>query len=530
MLGTKTVVNLLSSDDDDNECSYSSTFTTTTTSSSSSSSSTTTTKTRTNEDADSDVEMVGPPPEVTNFPHARFNCLVYPFKNLNKIGKKTICNNCYCFVCDILASKCTSWDEHCCAENTKYWQDKRHKIIWQTKGHRFVGKRIRQHFTGHGFILGTITKWVSGNDNGDYAMFHCVHDDGDEEDLGEKDVEKGIKAFELMIAQKKRIKGARRQTSRDSDQEFSIAQEEDSSDPDYSVDEEEDTSSDDSENESDSDHNKRRKKQLPSPMAHSENKRSNRQVKRKRKKRMQKNKKKAQSKKKGEIGDQRGGMNRVKRMSIEEIHIFLRRLVYCLEKGKVNTVAHPNHDLMVRRCAESQRDEFAIAPNTRIVVLGLVSDKGKLLNGKCGVVVYLDPTTPERYVVHISGGSWHRLRPINVRQIPNRGVTICDVISKPEINGRKAEVVNFRKDGKFVVRVDVNIFCALKPEKLLLPPGTAVVLHSLKSTAALNGIRGCLVSFQKETGRYIVRIPAVKLVVAPDEMKTVAVKPANVWC
>ena len=550
------VVNLLSSDDDEDSESGTG----------SSSSSTTTTTTNGN-DSDSDVEMVGAPPAITNYPHARFNCLVHPFKGLTKKEKRITCDNCYCFVCDILATDCKSWSDHCVAENTKDWQDKRHNIEWQTSGHEFVGKRIRQHFTGHGFSLGTITKWAA-DDGDDAAMFHVIHDDGDEEDLDERGVVIGIRAFKLMVATKKRTKGARRAYRdpdlsdggagvSDSDSDFSsMGEEEEEEEEEEEAEEEEEEEEEEQEDGSKQSRKRRRRKQSPAAAAN--------HVVTKRRKRTNKKKTK-KTKKKTTTTTTTSSSNlgrRAKRMSVHEINVFLRRLVYCLEKGRVNTDEHPQHDVMVRKCAESQRDEFAIAPNTKCVVLGLESDKGKLLNGKRGVVVYLNvTTTPARYVVRLTKtGTWHRLRPGNVKQIPNRGVTICGVTSRPEMNGKTADVVSWREDGKFVVKMSSdavasgggksgggggggggdsesesegnNTFLALKSEKLLLPPGTAVVLHSLKSKAELNGVRGCLVKFQKDSGRYIVRIPdamAPAGTSAEDEMKTVAVKPANIW-
>ena len=401
----------------------------------------------------------------------------------------------------------------------------RHKIVWRTEGHAFVGKRLRQHFTGHGDVLGTITKWVPQEGN-DPAMFHAVHDDGDEEDLDSRGAAKGIQAYELMVAKKNRVRGARRQARHESD--YGSDEGGDSADSNYSHGGGGSSSSSDEDDDEDDDDNQTNDRQ------------SNTRKRKKKTKTKTKTKKKTkttmtQKKKKKKKKTNKGGTNRAKRMSIEDIHIFLRRLVYCLEKGKVNMTEHPRHHEMVQQCAESQRDEFAIAPNTKVVVLGLQSEKGMKLNGTCGVVVYLDTrTAPERYVVRLEaregeegGGTWHRFRPINVKQIPNRGVTIWGIKSKPEINEMSAQVVEWRKDGKFVVKVGMNSYLALRPEKLLLPPGTAVVLHSLKSTA-LNGVRGCLVAFEKQTGRYTVRIPAQDP--AQDEMKTVAVKPVNVWC
>ena len=41
-------------------------------------------------------------------------------------------------------------------------------------------------------MLGTVSKWLREDaEAGDEALFHCVHDDGDEEDLDEEEAVRG---------------------------------------------------------------------------------------------------------------------------------------------------------------------------------------------------------------------------------------------------------------------------------------------------------------------------------------------------
>ena len=58
-----------------------------------------------------------------DFPHARENCVSHPFTR----GKESsCCANCFCFVCDDHASKCSKWSEHCVATHTlAQWRDAR---------------------------------------------------------------------------------------------------------------------------------------------------------------------------------------------------------------------------------------------------------------------------------------------------------------------------------------------------------------------------------------------------------------------
>jgi len=47
---------------------------------------------------------------LADFPHARENCALHPFGNKTS----SCCVNCYCYVCDALASTCPKWDgDHC---------------------------------------------------------------------------------------------------------------------------------------------------------------------------------------------------------------------------------------------------------------------------------------------------------------------------------------------------------------------------------------------------------------------------------
>lgn len=59
-----------------------------------------------------------------DFPHSRENCASHPFAT--SINKAVHCSNCYCYVCDVLASECVVWSLHCNAShNDRKWRSER---------------------------------------------------------------------------------------------------------------------------------------------------------------------------------------------------------------------------------------------------------------------------------------------------------------------------------------------------------------------------------------------------------------------
>jgi len=59
-----------------------------------------------------------------DFPHSRENCATHPFAT--SINKAVHCSNCYCYVCDVLASECVVWSLHCNAShNDRKWRSER---------------------------------------------------------------------------------------------------------------------------------------------------------------------------------------------------------------------------------------------------------------------------------------------------------------------------------------------------------------------------------------------------------------------
>ncbi len=73
-------------------------------------------------------------------------------------------------------------------------------LEWQLDGHEWVGKRVMRAFKVKNqpeqLALGRITRWIKEDEEaGDGALFHAVHDDGDEEDLEEEEAREAIERY-----------------------------------------------------------------------------------------------------------------------------------------------------------------------------------------------------------------------------------------------------------------------------------------------------------------------------------------------
>ena len=75
--------------------------------------------------------------------------------------------------------------------------------VWRLDGHAFIGARIARDFGDGAVALATVTKWMAADAaEGEPALFHALHDDGDEEDLESEEVEEGIQEFGFMAMEK----------------------------------------------------------------------------------------------------------------------------------------------------------------------------------------------------------------------------------------------------------------------------------------------------------------------------------------
>lgn len=69
-----------------------------------------------------------------DYPHFRFQCGVEPFDTTNLARVQRFCARCFCYVCDVPAANCKSWDVHKWAVDSKVvWKDMRTRVIESAK-------------------------------------------------------------------------------------------------------------------------------------------------------------------------------------------------------------------------------------------------------------------------------------------------------------------------------------------------------------------------------------------------------------
>ena len=67
---------------------------------------------------------------LSDYPHARFHCVVVPFQPTSSSTVSNLCPNCYCYACDVPVKACTSWHTHCFASSDQpEWEEYRRQIL-----------------------------------------------------------------------------------------------------------------------------------------------------------------------------------------------------------------------------------------------------------------------------------------------------------------------------------------------------------------------------------------------------------------
>jgi len=102
-----------------------------------------------NNNTDDDVCIVGAtgPNALEDFPHSRESCVKHPFSTNHLL----YCNHCYCFVCDVVASDCPCWNQHC---HAKYAQPKWRRQREEWKKNKSLQQA--QPFTDHAYLHSAI--------------------------------------------------------------------------------------------------------------------------------------------------------------------------------------------------------------------------------------------------------------------------------------------------------------------------------------------------------------------------------------
>jgi hypothetical protein len=70
---------------------------------------------------------------------------------------------------------------------------------WLDSGHEWIGASVRRFFAGGMVSDGKVVRWLPAEGD-DFALWHMVHEDGDEEDLEEDEVEAAMLAYQQQLA------------------------------------------------------------------------------------------------------------------------------------------------------------------------------------------------------------------------------------------------------------------------------------------------------------------------------------------
>ena len=155
-----------------------------------------------------------------------------------------------------------------------------------------------------------------------------------------------------------------------------------------------------------------------------------------------------------------------------------------------------------QRRTEPPKRLDAIDVGTGVLVKGLRGAAEH--NGRGGVIKSFD-ASKSRYVVAIKDGPTLRLSRKNVQQ-QVRNVKITGIKSRQELNGATCIITNYDEDkGRYKVRLSNGSSAAMKPENVILPQGTCVVIRNL-STARWNGTYGKIEKYDSASGKYSIKV------------------------
>jgi hypothetical protein len=97
-------------------------------------------------------------------------------------------------------------------------------------------------------------------------------------------------------------------------------------------------------------------------------------------------------------------------------------------------------------------------------------------------------------------------------RLPSAAATVVGLQSRPELNGAEVTTKRYLVDkGRYAVQLSQGAdgqqeVIHLKPTSLVLAVGAAVVAAGLTGASELNGVRGRVISWDEEAGRYAVRL------------------------
>lgn len=151
----------------------------------------------------------------------------------------------------------------------------------------------------------------------------------------------------------------------------------------------------------------------------------------------------------------------------------------------------------------------AIPVGTIVSLKDLISKPEK--NGERGEVLQYDPSTG-RYIVKIEDGDETiKVKPSNLLQHVH--LKVRGLESRADLNGQKATILAWddSKERYNIYVMSISKVLSLKPTNVVLDNGTVGKITGLQSKPELNGQWGTITNFNSESDRYDIQLSADKI-------------------
>lgn len=168
------------------------------------------------------------------------------------------------------------------------------------------------------------------------------------------------------------------------------------------------------------------------------------------------------------------------------------------------------------RQSSPAKKEYNVIPRGTIVSLKDLVSKA-IYNGDRGVVKQYIPSS-ERYVVELEDSEEAlSVKPENILQHVH--VTIHDIQSQPELNGKKGTVITWcPKKGRYNIYVaSLKKVVSLKPGNVVLETGVVARVNGLSSKPELNGKWGTIKDWIRESNKYDVQLSGNQIIRVKSE-------------
>jgi hypothetical protein len=171
----------------------------------------------------------------------------------------------------------------------------------------------------------------------------------------------------------------------------------------------------------------------------------------------------------------------------------------------VGEVGGMGHGMKRKAAAEPPRYD-AIPPGTVVSFKGLT--KASERNGDRGVIQRYLPESG-RYIVELEDSEeTMSVKAVNLLQHVH--VTVHDIESKPELNGKTGTILTWLPDKERynIYVVALKIVISLKPGNVVLDAGTVAQITGVQSKPELNGKWGTIKEWIRESNKYDVQLSA----------------------